>query len=214
MSRRAERRFLHSATCRRRSATRSALCKIRIAYQDGDGRSTQRVIQPFAVAYYVGATLICAWCELRNDVRHFRTDRVVSADVLDESFSIPVTVIAKMAGRAAGRSAGCHTGYAAATTAPIWSTSLAVPRRQVRLALVPYRQAAKQCTIPARRVVAIPFAGATRHGLAGMPWPSPATVRLELPTGRSRCHGGCGRLSVRGRCRVEVLVTQHLPPVG
>ena len=69
--------------------------KIRIAYQDGDGRNTERVIQPFAVAYYTGATLICGWCELRNDVRHFRTDRVVSADVLDESFSIPETVIAK-----------------------------------------------------------------------------------------------------------------------
>jgi predicted DNA-binding transcriptional regulator YafY len=68
---------------------------MRIAYQDGDGRGTERVIQPFAVAYYVGATLICAWCELRNDVRHFRTDRVVSADVLDETFSIPETVIAK-----------------------------------------------------------------------------------------------------------------------
>ena len=69
--------------------------KMRIAYQDGDGCSTERVIQPFAVAYYTGATLICAWCELRNDVRHFRTDRVVSADVLDESFSIPKTVITK-----------------------------------------------------------------------------------------------------------------------
>ena len=68
---------------------------MQIAYQDGDGRSTERVIQPFAVAYYVGATLICAWCELRNDVRHFRTNRVVSADVLDESFSIIETVIAR-----------------------------------------------------------------------------------------------------------------------
>ncbi len=69
--------------------------KMRLAYQDGDGHSTERVIQPFAVAYYTGATLICAWCELRNDVRHFRTDRVVSADVLDESFSIPKIVITK-----------------------------------------------------------------------------------------------------------------------
>ena len=40
--------------------------KMRIAYQDGDGRNTERVIQPFAVAYYTGATLICAWCELRK----------------------------------------------------------------------------------------------------------------------------------------------------
>ena len=68
--------------------------KMRIAYLDGDGRETLRVIQPFAVAYYVEATLICAWCELRNDVRHFRSDRVVSADVLDESFTLPELVIA------------------------------------------------------------------------------------------------------------------------
>jgi hypothetical protein len=33
---------------------------MRIAYQDGDECSTERVIQPFAVAYYTGATLICA----------------------------------------------------------------------------------------------------------------------------------------------------------
>ena len=75
-----------------RHAIRAAR-KMRIAYQDSDGHSTERVIQPFAVAYYVGATLICAWCELRNDVRHFRTDRVVSADLLDEPFSIPEAVI-------------------------------------------------------------------------------------------------------------------------
>jgi predicted DNA-binding transcriptional regulator YafY len=68
--------------------------KMRIAYQDENGRETLRVIQPFAVAYYVEATLVCAWCELRNDIRHFRTDRVVSADVLDEAFAIPEPVIA------------------------------------------------------------------------------------------------------------------------
>ena len=68
--------------------------KVRIAYRDENGRQTDRVIQPFAVAYYVEATLICAWCELRNDIRHFRTDRVVSADVLDEGFAIPKPVIA------------------------------------------------------------------------------------------------------------------------
>ena len=52
------------------------------------------MIQPFAVAYYVEATLVCAWCELRGDIRHFRTDRVVSAEVLDEEFTIPEPVIA------------------------------------------------------------------------------------------------------------------------
>jgi len=41
--------------------------KMRIDYQDEAGRRTERVIQPFAVAYYVEATLVCAWCELRNE---------------------------------------------------------------------------------------------------------------------------------------------------
>jgi predicted DNA-binding transcriptional regulator YafY len=65
-----------------------------VAYRDEQGRETQRVIQPFAVAYYTEATLVCAWCELRNEIRHFRTDRVVSAQVLDEEFAIPEPVIA------------------------------------------------------------------------------------------------------------------------
>lgn len=68
--------------------------KMRIAYHDENGRETRRVIQPFAIAYYVEATLVCAWCELRNDIRHFRADRVVSAEVLDEGFAIPAAVIA------------------------------------------------------------------------------------------------------------------------
>jgi predicted DNA-binding transcriptional regulator YafY len=68
--------------------------KMRIGYRDEQGQETWRVIQPFAVAYYVEATLVCAWCELRGDIRHFRTDRVVSAEVLDEGFAIPEPVIA------------------------------------------------------------------------------------------------------------------------
>lgn len=68
--------------------------KMRISYEDGETRRTDRVIQPFAVAYYVEATLVCAWCELRNDIRHFRTDRIVAAEVLDEGFAIPNAVMA------------------------------------------------------------------------------------------------------------------------
>jgi len=32
-------------------------------------------------------TLVGAWCELRNDFRNFRADRIVSSRVLDENFS-------------------------------------------------------------------------------------------------------------------------------
>jgi predicted DNA-binding transcriptional regulator YafY len=38
------------------------------------------------LAYYVDATLIGAWCELRDDFRHFRLDRIADAAVLDERF--------------------------------------------------------------------------------------------------------------------------------
>jgi predicted DNA-binding transcriptional regulator YafY len=34
----------------------------------------------------VEATLIAAWCELRQDYRHFRADRVAAAAVLEERF--------------------------------------------------------------------------------------------------------------------------------
>lgn len=60
--------------------------KVRITYADEQGRRSRRTIWPVAVAYYVQATLIAAWCELRGDYRHFRTDRIVSAKVLDETF--------------------------------------------------------------------------------------------------------------------------------
>ncbi|HVH79502.1 MAG TPA: YafY family protein [Stellaceae bacterium] len=68
--------------------------KMRIGYRDENGRETLRVIQPFAVAYYVEATLVCAWCELRRDIRHFRSDRVTAVEVLDEGFTIPEPVMA------------------------------------------------------------------------------------------------------------------------
>ena len=60
--------------------------KLRIAYVDESGAGTQRTIWPIAVAYYVQATLIGAWCELRRDYRHFRTDPIGALTVLDERY--------------------------------------------------------------------------------------------------------------------------------
>ncbi len=60
--------------------------KISIAYVDERERQTCRTIWPLAMAYYVDVTLIGAWCELRNDFRHFRVDRILNSRVLDERF--------------------------------------------------------------------------------------------------------------------------------
>jgi predicted DNA-binding transcriptional regulator YafY len=65
--------------------------KLRIAYTDEQGHPTERIIWPIAVAYYVEATLVSAWCELRNDFRHFRSDRIRALTVLEH----PVPVSAR-----------------------------------------------------------------------------------------------------------------------
>lgn len=60
--------------------------KLRIAYLDAQDRRTQRTIWPIAMAYYIDVTLIAAWCELRNDFRHFRVDRITRSTPLQERF--------------------------------------------------------------------------------------------------------------------------------
>jgi predicted DNA-binding transcriptional regulator YafY len=53
--------------------------KLRIAYIDSKGVGSDRVIWPFQIGFFDGVTLLSAWCESRNGIRHFRTDRIESA---------------------------------------------------------------------------------------------------------------------------------------
>lgn len=58
--------------------------KIRIRYRNENGEESERVIWPTMIGYAETARLLAAWCELRQDFRHFRTDRISVADFLDE----------------------------------------------------------------------------------------------------------------------------------
>src|SRR5882724_1486622 len=69
-----------------RNAIRSSR-KLLMTYLDEKGRKSRRTIRPIAMVYYVDATLIAAWCELRRDYRHFRVERVKSCVALDAVFS-------------------------------------------------------------------------------------------------------------------------------
>jgi predicted DNA-binding transcriptional regulator YafY len=60
--------------------------KLAIAYVDEEGSRTQRTIWPIAMAYYVDVTLLGAWCEMRNDFRNFRVDRILGSQLLDQRF--------------------------------------------------------------------------------------------------------------------------------
>ncbi|MDE3116236.1 MAG: YafY family transcriptional regulator [Pseudomonadota bacterium] len=60
--------------------------KIALLYRDESGAETERVIWPIAVAYFETVRVIVGWCELREGFRHFRTDRIVRADFLEDRY--------------------------------------------------------------------------------------------------------------------------------
>ncbi len=60
--------------------------KIRLRYRDEAGATSERVVWPVTLGYFDTIRLVVAFCELRRDFRHFRTDRVVGADFLDERY--------------------------------------------------------------------------------------------------------------------------------
>ena len=59
--------------------------KLRIRYQDEAGKQTERTVWPVIVGYVDAVRLLAAWCELRDGFRHFRTDRIVQAEFLEEA---------------------------------------------------------------------------------------------------------------------------------
>ena len=61
--------------------------KLGLTYADAEGQRTRRVVLPLALVYYVDSTILAAWCELRQDFRHFRLDRIAGAERLGQSFA-------------------------------------------------------------------------------------------------------------------------------
>lgn len=60
--------------------------KLSIAYRTGEGDDSARTIWPFALAFFEKTRVITAWCELRQDFRSFRVDRIVGMEVLGERY--------------------------------------------------------------------------------------------------------------------------------
>ncbi|PZM15220.1 helix-turn-helix transcriptional regulator [Rhizobium tubonense] len=62
------------------SAIRKAIRSERILeinYSDEHGAVSTRRVWPFALGYFEHVRVMIAWCELRTDFRHFRTDRII-----------------------------------------------------------------------------------------------------------------------------------------
>jgi predicted DNA-binding transcriptional regulator YafY len=61
--------------------------KLALRYIDLADEETSRTVWPFALAFFDRALILAAWCELRQDFRHFRTDRILEFEILDERYS-------------------------------------------------------------------------------------------------------------------------------
>jgi predicted DNA-binding transcriptional regulator YafY len=60
--------------------------KVRFAYAGADGGQTRRTVRPLAFLFYGAVWLMPAWCELRQDFRSFRLDRMTEIDIGEARF--------------------------------------------------------------------------------------------------------------------------------
>ena len=60
--------------------------KIGLSYRDEKGVDSKRTIWPFALGFFEKARVVVAWCELREDFRHFRTDRIVVLNMTEKRY--------------------------------------------------------------------------------------------------------------------------------
>ena len=60
--------------------------KMQLNYRSASEAMTARTVRPLAIEAWGHAWTATAWCELREDFRMFRLDRVIGATILDEIF--------------------------------------------------------------------------------------------------------------------------------
>ena len=60
--------------------------KLILSYADAKGGHTRRTVWPVALGFFGRVRVLAAWCELRQDYRHFRTDRIVTLRLTDKRY--------------------------------------------------------------------------------------------------------------------------------
>jgi predicted DNA-binding transcriptional regulator YafY len=60
--------------------------KVDLLYYDVKSDATARRVRPIGLEAWGHAWTLTAWCELRDDFRNFRLDRIAAAEVLPETF--------------------------------------------------------------------------------------------------------------------------------
>ncbi|MGO4404907.1 helix-turn-helix transcriptional regulator [Bosea sp. RAF48] len=60
--------------------------KAAIGYCDDKGHVSGRVVWPLALSFFEHVRVLVAWCELRQDFRHFRTDRLTRFETQESRY--------------------------------------------------------------------------------------------------------------------------------
>jgi predicted DNA-binding transcriptional regulator YafY len=60
--------------------------KLVLQYMDAKGDRSRRTVWPIALGFFDRSRVLAAWCELRQDYRHFRTDRIVTLRATDKRY--------------------------------------------------------------------------------------------------------------------------------
>src|SRR6185436_7135151 len=60
--------------------------KLELSYANADGAATKRTVRPLGIFFWGRTWTLAAWCELRQDFRNFRLDRIAASTMLDETF--------------------------------------------------------------------------------------------------------------------------------
>lgn len=61
--------------------------KMHIVYTDQAGAASERTIWPIMLGFVESQRFVAGWCELRQDFRLFRADRIARVDFLDDRYS-------------------------------------------------------------------------------------------------------------------------------
>ncbi len=62
------------------------LQKIEFSYKREDGEPSSRIVHPLGLFYWGRVWTLTAWCELRDEFRNFRLDRMTHVSLLEEAF--------------------------------------------------------------------------------------------------------------------------------
>ncbi len=63
--------------------------RIWMRYQSGQAAETERFVDSYGLIFHAGLWYTVAYCHLRQDLRTFRLDRVLQAELLEQNFTRP-----------------------------------------------------------------------------------------------------------------------------